>query len=146
MIEDAEDFRRCLFILDPEHPGFPRHCDDLLDSLSRDVAENAYVHIFEFFRRYPESDMGAPGSLVHFVEQYYPDYMPALLHDARVYPSYNSILMVNRILNSEIPNQERSDLMDILRSTKNRDDIPDRVNELAADLLEFQNDRTESAG
>ena len=145
MIDSREEFRRCLLKLDPEHPGFPRYCDELLESVSPEVAGRAYNEIFEFFRLHPESDMGAPGSLVHFVEDYFPNYVPALKHDARVYPSYNLILMINRILNSDISQDERADLMEILKETRDNASLPESVRVLSGDFLNFQNDKAGSS-
>ena len=138
MIDTIEEFTRCLHRLDPEHPGFVRRCDELLESLSPEVAETAYIPIFDYFKMHPESDMGAPGSLIHHVEHYDPNYIPALLHDAKISPSYNSILMVNRILNSELTDDDRLEMMGILRQTANAKHVPEIVCELASELLEYQ--------
>lgn len=146
MIDSIEEFTRCLHRLDPEHPGFVRHCDDLLESLSPDVAENAYIPIFDYFKMHPESDMGAPGSLIHHVEHYDPNYIPALLHDAKISPSYNSILMVNRILNSELSDSDRLEMMEILHQTTSAKHIPETVRELASELLEYQTSKQQNAG
>ena len=145
IIDTIEEFTRCLHKLDPEHPGFVCHCDDLLESLSPDVAENAYIPIFDYFKLHPESDVGAPGALIHHVERYGTNYIPALLHDAKTFPSYNSILMVNRILNSELTDADRFQMMEILRQTADAKHVSEIINELASELLEYQTEKQQNA-
>ena len=56
-----------------------------------------------------------PGTLVHIIEDYYPNYIDALLNSASLVPSANTVLMINRILNAKIADNLRQQLIDTLR-------------------------------
>lgn len=74
--------------------------------------------IFAFFEDHPVSYAGAPGALVHYIESFYPSYVPALLQSVLQRPSLNTILMTNRILNSsDCTAPLREELLIVLRLT-----------------------------
>jgi hypothetical protein len=56
--------------------------------------------ILEFMETHPDVDLGAPGPLVHFVEQLYErGYEPELLASLRRRPVPHTIWMLHRIIN-----------------------------------------------
>ena len=116
--------------LDPYADEFVIQADELVEHLSPEIADSIYPAVFEFFEATPDADCGAPGTLVHHVEEFYPHYLPALKQSVRRKPSYNGVLMINRILNSDMDETERSELMQILRATVVESSAPDEVIEM----------------
>lgn len=127
MITGVDDFRNQLMRLDPYADEFVIDADELVEALSPEIADS----VFEFFEAAPDADCGAPGTLVHHVEQYYPNYLPGLKESARRKPSYNGVLMINRILNSDLSKAERAELMEILQAVVADQSAPDEVIEMA---------------
>lgn len=131
MIETASEFRHRLMQLDPLADEFVVDADELLEDLSPEIADAVYPVIFEFFEATPEADCGAPGSLVHHVEHFYPNYLAELKDSVRRAPSYNGVLMINRILNSDLSSPERNELMEILAAISAKADAPEEVARMA---------------
>src|SRR5688572_2445555 len=102
VIESMDEFERHLSQLDPEHVAFVLRVDELIVQLSPSLKAYAYQPIFRFFEAHPGAHCGAPGTLVHHVEAYYPNYVTALVESVRRISTYNTVLMVHRILNSEL--------------------------------------------
>ena len=117
--------------LDPYADEFVIQADELVSTLSPEIAESVFPAVFEFFEAAPDADCGAPGTLVHHVEHYYPNYVTELKESVRRKPSYNGVLMINRILNSDLNETDRSQLMEILRDAVTCQSAPDVVTELA---------------
>ena len=136
MITSADNFRKQLMCLDPYADEFVIQADELVEQLSPEIADSVYLAIFEFFETAPDADCGAPGTLVHHVEDYYPNYLSALKDSVRRKPSYHGVLMINRILNSDLVDAERSELMEILRATVADRAAPDEVIEMAEGFIE----------
>lgn len=130
MITSTDDFRERLKRLDPYADDFVIQTDELVEGLSPEIANAVFPAVFEFFEAAPDADCGAPGTLVHLVEHYYPNYLAALKDSVRRRPSYNGVLMINRILNSDLDRAERFELMEILRATVTDQDAPEEVIEM----------------
>lgn len=71
--------------------------------------------ILGLIERYPEAELGSPGPLVHELEAI-PGYESFLRDSVARKPTYLSIWMVNRILNSELSADERSVWLQVLRT------------------------------
>ncbi|SKA85651.1 hypothetical protein SAMN02745166_01177 [Prosthecobacter debontii] len=136
MITNTDDFRNQLMRLDPYVDEFVLHVDQLVEQLAPEIADSVYPAIFEFFETAPDADCGAPGTLVHHVERYYPNYLPALKASVRRKPSYNGVLMINRILSSNLDAVVRNELMEILRVTVADQAVPDEIIEMVEGLIE----------
>jgi hypothetical protein len=73
--------------------------------------------MFSVTERCATADLGTPGPLVHCLESLgYEAYLPQLLDSVRRQPTYLTVWMVNRILNSDIPDKHRKQLLDLLES------------------------------
>ena len=97
MIDSVADFSDQLSRLDPDDDAFVLHVDHLVNQTSPATLEVAYPAIFRFFEAHPEHDCGMPGTLVHMMEDYYPNYVDSLMESVERTPSTNTVLMVNRI-------------------------------------------------
>jgi hypothetical protein len=73
--------------------------------------------MFSVIERCAGADLGSPGPLVHSIESLgYERYLPELVDSVRRRPTYLNVWMVNRILNSEIPENHRQQLLDLLQT------------------------------
>ena len=96
----SQRFAELLNSLDPTDDEFVLHVDELVENTPDDVMRGAYEDIFRFFEAHPKDDCGMPGTLVHVMEDYFPNYVDALMESVGRMPSVNTVLMINRILNS----------------------------------------------
>jgi hypothetical protein len=114
---------------------------DLCDLLREEPYPSEVIpYIFRFFERYPEADFGSPGPLVHFLEAQR-EYQGALIASIRRRPMLNTVLMVNRILNSKLSMERREFFLDLLLSVLTNPQSDECVNEVAELLLKRQTSR-----
>jgi hypothetical protein len=136
MIESVAVFSDRLNELDPDDDAFVLHVDELVDETSPATLEVAYPAIFRFFEAHPENYCGAPGTLVHMMEDYYPNYVDELVKSVERMPSANTVLMVNRILNSDVHRALRNRLIECLRGACMHKNASSLVQEEAQRYLE----------
>jgi hypothetical protein len=80
----------------------------LLDGFDQLAQREAAIEpLFRLLERNAESDLGSPGPVVHALEAV-PGYEPHLVESLHRLPTYYTVWMVNRILNTELPPQERA--------------------------------------
>jgi hypothetical protein len=134
MISDLQTLSASLADLDPEADDFDLRADQLVMSIDPLLGDTICQPIFQFFESHPLSYAGAPGAFVHYVETFYPSYVPALIHSVRQRPSLNTILMTNRILNSsDCTPPLRDELLAILSSTAEDQSWESDLTELASE-------------
>ena len=104
------------------------------------MPELAVPEMFGVMERMPDVDLGSPGPLVHTLEAI-PDYEPQLAASVRKQPSLLSVWMVNRILNSAIPEERREFWMMLLQDSAERADAPKAVRQDARDFLARQREK-----
>jgi|GEM_PF-7123358 len=139
MIATVEEFETRLNRLDPDDTSFVLRTDELISDLAPSIADKIYSAILRFFERHPNSDCGAPGTLVHHMEEFYPNYVDALIESLNRRPSYNGALMVNRILNSDINPDSRSRLLAALNGViKGDQQVGAHVLEMVKGFIERQ--------
>jgi hypothetical protein len=132
-----KEFEKQLFRLDPAATDFVRRVDRLVEAVPEcDRNDGLIEPVFAFFEAHPLDDMGAPGTLVHLTEEFYPRYTERLLDSLRTRPSYNAILMTNRILNGQLSDHERSKYMSALVEAAKTPDLPKILRDLAHRFLE----------
>jgi hypothetical protein len=132
MISDISVFEERLHGLDPDVHDFVLRIDKLIADLDPKLGSAVTPVVFRFFENHPTSDMGAPGTLVHYLESFFPSYVELLKSSALLRPSYNSILMINRILNSsDCPTPDRMEYLGILDTIAKNDQLDDDLRDLA---------------
>lgn len=139
-MNDVKTFERELLALDPEAIDFVLKVDELVSEAESHGAE-LIPAIFRFFALNPLADIGLPGTLVHFTEQFYPSYKPLLLQSLRDSPSVHTVLMANRILNSELNASERAEYLDALRAAAKNTLAAPEVREQASHFVTYQHER-----
>lgn len=135
------DFETKLLGFDPSLDDFPYMVDELIESVDKEHFESLLPSIFRFFEKYPLNDCGAPGTLVHFIEDFFPLYKDLLIDSISKKPSYNTILMVNRILNSNLSEEERNEYLSLLNSVISESQNPVELIDLAKEFSGYQADK-----
>lgn len=100
---------------------FESSVDFLAEELERESEPLASIEtILRFMEENPEIEYGSPGSLVHFMEEFYGrGYEGLLFQSASRHPTPHIIWMVNRILNGPKNAEERNQCIAILRAATN---------------------------
>lgn len=137
MIETTEEFEKRLILLDPNDDAFVIRADELIGDLSPSINDKVYEPIFRFFESHPHAACGAPGALVHHVEDYYPKYVDALIDSVHRKTSFNGVMMINRILNSDVDDELRRRLFDAVLRASNDDTAPSHVREMAVRYVKY---------
>ncbi len=103
--------------------------------------------MFSVIERCGEADLGSPGPLVHCIESLgYEHYLSQLVDSVRRKPTTLSIWMVNRILNSDISEAHRQQLLGLLRSVSISPAASASVAEKANGYLQHQARRGRANG
>jgi len=134
----VEQFEIELMKLNPEGDQFYLQVDELLESVSQELYEALIPSIFSFFESHPIENCGMPGTLVHLVEDFYPNYKSILLQSLAKAPSYNAILMVNRILNSKLSKQDREEYISTLVEIRDNQEIKPELRKDAEEYIDYQ--------
>lgn len=102
-------------------------------------SEGAGIEIVEqllqIMERYPIYDFGMPGAMVHFIERFYPHYLPALVESVKRRPALHTIWMLNRCINASAVKDE---LIELLKDISNRGDIEEEIRNSAKEFIDFQ--------
>jgi hypothetical protein len=101
--------------------------------------ERAIPEIFALMERLPDSDLGWPGPLGHALERM--NYTDELVASIRRRPTVLAILMVNRILNTDLPPERRQFYLDLLASVDGHPEANAAAREQARQFIEVQKGR-----
>jgi len=71
--------------------------------------------MFFLLERFPDAEFGSPGPLVHELEAI-SGYLPLLSDSVRRQPKYLTVWMINRVLNTNLPSDQREAWLSELRS------------------------------
>ena len=133
-----EIFEQSLMKLNSEDDEFELYVDELFEQIPEEKHESLIPIIFKFFERNPLANCCAPGTLVHCIENCYPNYKEILKSSLKRVPSYNAILMVNRILNSKLSEKVRAEYTSLLQDICNDPDIFQELRKEANGFIEYQ--------
>ncbi len=93
--------------------------------------------ILLFLEEHPDVDVGSPGPLVHFVEQFYGDkYEAKLLESLRRKPTAHTVWMLNRIINGVKDPAQRQPYIKAMSDAMNHPLTDSSAREQAAHFLE----------
>ncbi len=114
-----------------------------LEQLPREQKLALIPAALELMERSPHIEMGTPGPLVHMIESLgVLAYESFLVASVRRSPGPTNVWMVNRILNSQLPEDRRAVLMQLLRDVAERADGFDEGKESAINFLAHQSRRS----
>ncbi len=113
---------------------------ELTDKLNGDDDEvQAIEPIFRLIEKYPTTDFGSPGPLVHFIEKYIGRYEQELLESLDRRPTQLTVWMLNRVINGTKNKTTRLTLIQKLEDIIQNPNVDDETKNEASDFLKFQN-------
>ena len=105
--------------------------------MSSQGPERAIPELFSVMERLPDADLGTPGPLVHTLEQLQ-GYEKELVRSVGRRPSQLSVWMVNRILNTELSDDDRRTYMSLLAGAAANPNALKSVRDDARNFIKFQ--------
>jgi hypothetical protein len=102
--------------------------------------ERAISELFAVMERLPDSDLGTPGPLVHTLERL-KGYEEELISSVRRLPTPLAVWMLNRILNTPLPRDQRAHYLQLLQHAARHPTAPSEATSSAEDFIERQNER-----
>ena len=75
--------------------------------------------------------------MVHLLERHYPDYVPTLITSVEQKPRYSSIIMLHRIMNSELSKEDKSKYLVLLKAVADNNTADDITKVNAQEFYEF---------
>lgn len=113
--------------------------EEVLDGVVQiDDADTVFAEAFSFFERNSDADLGMPGPLVHFLEQFYPAYIDQLCSSVTCKPTTYTIWMINRILNGSLETTNREHLLAVLEAASKNSSADSIAKEQASESLRQQ--------
>ena len=92
-------------------------------------------HLFSIMEHHPLDDFGMPGAMVHFIEHFYPDYLPLLIQSVKRTPALHTIWMLNRCINGS---DDKEELLSVLKCIANDDAVDEAIRDSAKSFLDYQ--------
>jgi len=97
-----------------------------------------YEPVFNFLETYPEEDVGNPGPLVHLIERNNPEHIPRLVHSIKQKPTYMCVIMLSRVLNSNLSQEDYSHYLSLIKTVSESDSVDEIIKENAKEVYDFQ--------
>lgn len=132
-----EEFCERLASIDAEDDEIMSHLYEVTDLLEEESEiADAFDSIFNFIEANSESDLGAPGPLVHLLEGHYPKYVPRLTESLESMATYTTVFMLSRILNSDLAPNIREQYLLLLKSVVGNENADSTAREQAKEFYE----------
>lgn len=113
---------------------------EVVDELkNKDDAQLAIEPIFKLIEKYPLTDFGSPGPLVHTLEHLIGLYEEYLFESLNRRPTPLTVLMLNRIINGEYNSIIRQNLVDRLSSYLEHPSNDKETIDTIKEFLDYQN-------
>ena len=110
---------------------------DGFDKLPIRARAQAMPAMFSLLEFNPEAELGSPGPIVHALEAI-PGYQPLLRESLARQPTYLTVWMVNRILNSNLSKTDRQAWLGCLNAAHKHPKAPEDVKDEAAAFIAHQ--------
>lgn len=109
-------------------------CEELEEA---DPTGQSIEPLLRLIENHPHADLGAPGPIVHFVEEFYGrGYESLLVESVRRCPVPHTLWMLNRIING-VAEPVKAEFVKELQAVAERDDIAKDVKDSAIRFLEL---------
>jgi hypothetical protein len=92
---------------------------DLSDMMEGENVEDVIEDIFGFYERNPEIEIGVSGPLVNLIERSGVDYVPALVASLKSKPTFVTLNVLARAINSDIDDKDKTLFIDIIDTVAN---------------------------
>jgi hypothetical protein len=111
---------------------------DLSDMLEGQELGDTLADIFTFYEKYPNIELGTPGPLVTLIEGSSTDYLPALLASLESRPTYVTVNILARVINTDIDESEKTRFLAIIDAVANHADADESARATAKEYLEHR--------
>ncbi len=91
--------------------------------------------MLQIIERHPLYDFGMPGEMAYFIEDLYPDYLPALIASVNRTPALLTVWMLNRCINAS---DQKDGLLSVLKRTAENPAAAREIRDSAAGFYEYQ--------
>ena len=117
--------------------GPPQRLKELTDAvLKLPLPDQAVSELFAVMERFPDSDLGSPGPIVHTLERL--NCREELVASIRRRPTDLAIWMVNRVLNTSLSSESRQFYLALLASVATHPSASESARCEAQRFIEFQ--------
>ncbi len=118
---------------------FEFESEEIIEKLKAEGAGFEIVdNLFSIMEKHPLDDFGMPGAMVHFIENYYPDYIPLLISSVQRSPAMHTVWMLNRCINGK---NDTEKLLSVLKDIANDDSLDKTIKDSAKSFLDYQTGR-----
>ena len=118
---------------------FEFESEEIIEQLEEDGAGIEIVEkLFSIMERHPLDDFGMPGAMTHFIERFYPEFLPLLIDSVKRVPTMHTVWMLNRCINGKY---ETEKLLSVLKDIAEDDNVDATIRDSAKDFLNYQTNR-----
>jgi hypothetical protein len=111
---------------------------DLSDMLEGQELSDVLADIFRFYEKYPDIELGNPGPLVTLMENSGINYVPALLTSLESKPTYVTVNILARVVNTDIDNVDKVRYLAIIDAIAKSTDANESAIASAKEYLEHR--------
>ncbi len=111
---------------------------DLSDLIEGEELTEALPFIFKFYEKHPNIELGNPGPLANLIEGSTTDYIPALLTSIESKPTYVTVNLLARVLNSNIADAEKTRFMSIIENVARSESVDKYARATAKEYMEHK--------
>lgn len=112
---------------------------EMEEIMNRIEAEGAGFEIVEkllgIMERHPLDDFGMPGAMVHFIENYHPEYIPILINSIKRSPALHTVWMLNRCINGS---ENKEEYINLLKQVADDEKLDKAIRESAQEFVDYQ--------
>ena len=114
---------------------FEYESEEIIEELKAEGAGFEIVdNLFDIMEKHPLDDFGMPGAMVHFIENYYPNYLPLLIRSVQHSPALHTVWMLNRCINDK---NDTEKLLSVLKDIANDDSVDKTIRALAKGFVDY---------
>ena len=114
---------------------FEFESEEIIEKLKDEGAGFEVVEkLLSIIEKHPLDDFGMPGAIVHFIETFYPDYLPLLIDSLKRAPALHTVWMLNRCINGSNDSEK---LLSVLKDTAADDSVDKTIRDSAKSFLDF---------
>lgn len=111
---------------------------DLSDMLEGQELSDILADIFSFYEKHPNVELGTPGPLVTLMENASTDYLPALITSVESRPTYVTVNILARVINTDIDESDKARFLAIIDAIANNADADEFAKATSKEYLEHR--------
>lgn len=111
---------------------------DLSDMVEGEELGDVLPKIFAFYEKHPHIEQGNLGPLANLVENSGTDYIPPLLTSIQSKPTYVTVNLLARVINSDVSEADRERFISIIKKLASDDSIDTFARATAKEYIEHK--------